>query len=98
MEVISGTINSYLTVWPGRLRKHETGSIEPDGDLKGWIWVVSGPESGIQRISVSPKFMGFSLSLNVTFLCKLGRIHDLRCAWEFPNVANSVSGTPFCVN
>jgi len=31
--------------------------------------------------------------LNVIFLCKLRRIHDLRCAWEFLNVADSVSGT-----
>jgi len=43
---------------------------------------------------VSPKFTGFSLSLNVTLLRKFRRIRDLRCALEFLNVANSVSGTP----
>jgi len=86
-----------LTVLAREAQKRETGSIRSGGDLRV-IWVVSGPESVIQRIS------GFHLNsrvltfhLNVTFLCKFRRIRDLGCAQEFLNVVNSVPGH-FCVN
>jgi len=45
-------------------------------EISGWVWVVSARIGYFRESQVFIKFTGFSLSLNVTFLCKLRRIRD----------------------
>jgi len=54
---------SFLTrespIWAGLIRegqKRESGSIESEGDLRGWIWVVSARIGDFREYRVSPKF------------------------------------------
>jgi len=55
-------------------KEHETGSIESDGDPRRWIQ-GSQDQNGDFRNSQVHLIHVFSLSANVTFLCKLRRIH-----------------------
>jgi len=75
----SGAGNSlFLTGWAREAQKRETGSIRFEGDLSDrsrWSRARIGDS---ENLRFSPKFTVSHSHLNVTFMCKFRRIHDLR--------------------
>jgi len=75
--------------------QHESGGIESGGGSQRLIWVISVRIGDFRESRVHLIHVFLTFTLNVTFLCKLRQIRDLRCALEFLNVVNSVSEDTF---